>query len=61
MLFSITAPAVNDRGPRYMQAVFAALKESLDRGEVLDLYFAPYQGLPIARMTKHGSSRRMEP
>ena len=44
VLLAITAPAVNERGPRYMQAVFAALRQSLGRGEVLQLNYATHTG-----------------
>ena len=44
VLLSITAPSINDRGPRFMQGVFAALHQSLKSGEVLQLEYAAYQG-----------------
>jgi hypothetical protein len=43
VLLSITAPSVNDRGPRFMQDVFAALHQSLNSGEVLELEYGAHQ------------------
>lgn len=44
VLFQITTPTVSDRGPRYMQDVFAALRQTMDRRDVLQLEYGSRDG-----------------